>query len=146
MAESTQAKPKTTSPSESASASKPTPAKKADSKFTQQSKEQARSDGLGDTKIQQGFMDQKSARLDSEAWEGHFVTIDLTDKDVQAAYKETQGLDGHTGNYGVFTQCVAADPDTGRCTVALVRLRDDTNALVRVPYDALTPSSPGGRR
>jgi hypothetical protein len=94
---------------------------------------------------QGGFMDQMSARSAQDAFEGHFVNIDLNNKDVQKAYESVRGLDGHTGAYGVYVEPQLRDSETGIPLTAAVRLRDETNALVVVPYDALTRADARGR-
>lgn len=79
---------------------------------------------------------------DSDAREGEFVSFDLEDKVVKAAFKDA-GLDGDAGkgagNYGVWYS-------TTREGNAIVRLRDSTNAYVTLPPAALSPDSAGGRR
>jgi hypothetical protein len=103
---------------------------------------------------QGGFMDQMSVRSHADALEGHFVTIDLQAKGVQDAYKDAllirdadhaRGEFNHQGNYGVYVEPLLRDPETGIPVTAAVRLRDETNALVRVPYEALSRSEPRGR-
>jgi hypothetical protein len=91
-----------------------------------------------------GFMDQLSRRNGGDALEGHFVSIDLSDKGVKQAYEQV-GLQDHTGSYGVYLEPLSLDPDTGIPQTALVRLRDETNARVQVPYEALSPAESGGR-
>jgi hypothetical protein len=93
---------------------------------------------------QGGFMDQMSRRDDNDAFEGHHVLLDLGNKGVKDAFKSV-GLEGHRGQYGVYTQVGAVDPDTGIPITAIVRLRDSSHALVTVPYEALSPTAPGGR-
>lgn len=97
-----------------------------------------------------GFMDQLSRRSGADALEGHYVTIDLGDSDVQAAYKDKFGEDddgnlNHTGNFGVYMEPQVRNPDTGIPETISVRLRDDTHALVVVPYEACSPAGPRGR-
>lgn len=96
------------------------------------------------TATQGGFVDQLSRRSANDALEGHFVSIDLNNKDVQAAYKSV-GLEDHTGAYGVYLEPLGLNPDTGIPETALVRLRDATNARVQLPYEALSPAESGGR-
>lgn len=91
-----------------------------------------------------GFVDQLSRRDGSDALEGHFVSIDLNDKGVKDAYAQV-GLDDHTGSYGVYLEPASLNPETGIPESAIVRLRDDTNARVTVPYGALSPAVAGGR-
>ena len=94
---------------------------------------------------QGGFMDQMSRRSGADALEGHYVTIDLTAKGVSEAY-EALGLEEHTGNYGVYVEVGSIrDDGTGIPETAVVRLRDNTHALVAVPYNALSPAEPRGR-
>lgn len=103
---------------------------------------------------QGGFMDQMSRRSGADALEGHAVTIDLSNKGVQEAYRGVNlirdedhdlGEYNHVGNYGVYLEPQMRDPETGIPVTALVRLRDDTHALVTVPYEALTPAASRGR-
>lgn len=79
---------------------------------------------------------------DGDAREGEFVVFDKSDKDVKAAFKQA-GLDGDAGvgagNYGVWYS-------TTREGLAIVRLRDSTNAYVTLPIKALTRDTAGGRR
>lgn len=91
-----------------------------------------------------GFVDQLSRRSGGDALEGHFVTIDLNNKGVKDAYKQV-GLEDHTGGYGVYLEPASLDPKTGIPETSIVRLRDDTNARVTVPYEALSPAGSGGR-
>jgi hypothetical protein len=78
---------------------------------------------------------------------GHFVTIDRTADGVEDGYRRAGLIRGnddprgplrHQGAYGVLTELTAGGD-------AWVRLRDDTNALVRVPSAALAPASAGRR-
>lgn len=97
-----------------------------------------------------GFMDQLSRRSGADALEGHYVTIDLTDKDVKQAYEDKFGLDDDgdlnwSGNFGVYLEPQVRNPDTGIPETILVRLRDDTHAIVVVPYEACSPAGPRGR-
>jgi hypothetical protein len=91
-----------------------------------------------------GLIDSASRRSGSDALEGHFVRIDLNDKGVKDAYKSV-GLDDHAGDYGVYLEPATLNSDTGIPETAIVRLRDDTNARVTVPYEALRPAASGGR-
>lgn len=94
--------------------------------------------------VRGGFMDQLSRRSDADALEGHFVSIDLNHSGVKDAYKQV-GLEDHRGSYGVYLEPAQRDPETGIPEQAIVRLRDDTNARVMVPYEALSPAAAGGR-
>lgn len=101
--------------------------------------------GVGaNTPTQGGFIDQASRRSGADALEGHFVTIDLHFDGVRDAYRQA-GLEDHRGDWGVYLSPTALNPDTGIPTFAQVRLRDETNARVVVPYDALTPTEAGRR-
>lgn len=97
-----------------------------------------------------GFMDQLSTRSHDDALEGHPVTIDLNDGDVKEEYgrvfSEDRFPNGHRGDYGIYLQPLLRDPETGIPVTAQVRLRDDTHAIVSVPYAALTRAANGGRR
>lgn len=101
-----------------------------------------------------GKMDQMSRRNVGDALEGHFVTIDASVDGVEEAYRDARlirdenderGEYKHQGYYGVYLQPAALDQKTGIPVTAVVRLRDDTNALVRVPYESLSPADPRGR-
>jgi hypothetical protein len=97
-----------------------------------------------------GFMDQLSRRSGADALEGHYVTIDMGDKDVKQAFEDKFGTDddgnlNHTGNFGVYMEPQLRNPDTGIPETISVRLRDDTHALVVVPYEACSPAGPRGR-
>lgn len=101
-----------------------------------------------------GKMDNMSVRSAADALEGHFVEIDRTFKGVKQAYVDAgisrddshdKGAYEHTGSYGVYLEPLDIDTSTGIPESALVRLRDDTNGLVRVPYAALSRSVAGGR-
>jgi hypothetical protein len=94
--------------------------------------------------VRGGFMDQLSRRSDEDALEGHFVKIDLKNKGVTDAFEQV-GLKDHRGDYGVYLEPASRDPETGVPETAIVRLRDDTNARVTVPYEALSPAVAGGR-
>jgi hypothetical protein len=93
---------------------------------------------------QGGFIDQMSARDDNDAFEGHHVILDLGNKGVKDAYKHV-GLEGHRGQLGVYVKPIVLDQVTGIPVTALVRLRDDSHALVEVPYEALSPTAPTSR-
>jgi hypothetical protein len=93
---------------------------------------------------QSGFMDQASRRSGSDALEGHFVSIDLNHKGVKQAY-ERAGLGDHRGDWGIYLSPTVLNPDTGIPEFGIVQLRDDTNARLTVPYDALSPSAAGRR-
>jgi hypothetical protein len=96
-----------------------------------------------------GFMDQMSRRSDADALEGHFVNIDLSDKDVEKEYArvfpEDRFPNGHLGSYGVYLEPLERDSETGIPKTIVVRLRDETNARVVVPYSAVRPGVAGGR-
>jgi hypothetical protein len=96
-----------------------------------------------------GFMDQMSRRSDADALEGHFVNIDLSNKDVIKEYARVFPEDkfpaGHLGGYGVYLEPLERDWETGIPKTVIVRLRDETNARVAVPYEALRPAQAGGR-
>ena len=107
--------------------------------------------------VQNGFMDQISAREDEYAWEGHYVTIDTDHAGVKKAYKEyekviNEGRDDDAklsldlGNYGVYLKPATVDPESGRPVDVVVRLRDATNALITVPYESLTQVDLTNRR
>lgn len=104
----------------------------------------ARQGAPGTVSTQGGLMDQASRRSGADALEGHFVSIDLNHKGVKEAYKSV-GLEDHRGDWGVYLEPAVLNPDTGIPEFALVRLRDDTNARLTVPYDALSPSAAGRR-
>jgi hypothetical protein len=87
-----------------------------------------------------GVVDNVTSRHDGDALQGHFVNIDLNHDDVDDDLREK--LDGAT--YGVYLQPTSLD-EQGYPLLALVRLRDDSNAMVTVPYAALTPGVAGGR-
>lgn len=101
--------------------------------------------------VQGGLMDSMSQRTGADAMTGHFVRIDLNNKDVQEAYAgvfpEERFGEGykHTGDFGVYVDNGLVDPETGIPETVLVRLRDDTHALVTVPYEAVRPAQAGGR-
>lgn len=124
-------------------------ASKVHQDLSQEAPAAARAAVPGDVHTKGGFMDQASRRSAADALEGHFVRIDLNDKGVQAAYKEAfpqdKFPDGHQGDYGVFMEPALRDPVTGIPITAVVRLRDDTNARLTVPYEALRPAQAGGR-
>jgi len=98
----------------------------------------------GSASTQGGLMDNLSRRSVHDALEGHFVNIDLNFDGVEDAYKAA-GLEGHEGGYGIYVQPGDCDPETGIPVTAQVRLRDETNARVAVPYDALRPADARGR-
>ncbi len=91
-----------------------------------------------------GHIDNVSRRSSEDALEGHFVSIDLSDKGVKEGYKNA-GLEDHRGDYGVFQAVGGVDPETGIPETVLVRLRDATNAVVTVPYEACRPAEARGR-
>jgi hypothetical protein len=91
-----------------------------------------------------GKMDNMSVRSNDDALEGHFVTIDANADGVEEAF-EAAGLEEHNGYYGVYLYPASTDTETGVPDMAVVRLRDDTNALVKVPYESLSRGAAGGR-
>lgn len=93
---------------------------------------------------QGGFVDQASRRSGDDAMEGHFVRIDLNFDGVSDAYEQAN-LGEHRGDYGVYLEPVSLHPETGIPEFALVRLRDETNARITVPYEALRPAQAGSR-
>lgn len=93
---------------------------------------------------QNGLVDNVSRRDDSDALEGHFVNIDTSNADVKKALKE-KGVDTIEGSYGVYVEPATRDEKTGFPVVAMVRLRGASNAMLAVPYDALTPAEARGR-
>jgi hypothetical protein len=103
--------------------------------------------GGGGKGAQGGFVDNMSRRHDGDALEGHFCTIDLSNKDVLKALKE-RGIEDPTpfeGGYGVYVSPAERDAETGYPVTANVRLRNSHNALITVPYEALSPSEAGHR-
>jgi hypothetical protein len=110
----------------------------------------ARAGTHANTPTRGGFMDQLSRRSGADALEGHYVTIDLNHKDVKQAFEDKFGTDddgnlNHTGDFGVYLEPQLRNPDTGIPETISVRLRDDTHALVVVPYEACRPAGPRGR-
>lgn len=93
---------------------------------------------------QSGLIDQASRRSGDDALEGHFVRIDLSFDGVSDAYEQAN-LGDHRGDYGVYLTPVSLNQDTGIPELALVRLRDETNARITVPYEALRPATAGSR-
>lgn len=116
----------------------------------------ARVGHVGSVATVNGKMDNMSVRSDADALEGHFVDIDPNFDGVEDAYKSAglirdddheRGALNHQKYYGVYIQPVGPlEPETGIPTLATVRLRDETNVLVTVPYDSLTRAEQGGRR
>lgn len=107
---------------------------------------------------QGGFMDQLSRRNGLEGMEGHYVTIDSTADGVQEAYERAQLFDKDVaddkddpgdgflaGFYGVYITRGATDEETGIPLEVLVRLRDNSHAVVTVPYEAVRHSEAQGR-
>lgn len=68
---------------------------------------------------------------------GHYVYVDLDNKDVKKALKDA-GAENATGNYAVMHSLDSAG-------VAQVQFRDETHARVFVPVKALR-AAPSGRR
>lgn len=95
--------------------------------------------GYGGRGVQGGFIDQMTRRDSSDVPEGHFCTVDRTAKGVDTDLLP-EGEDG----YGVYLSPGETDKD-GYPVTALVRLRDNTNATITVPYAALRPASAGRR-
>jgi hypothetical protein len=84
-----------------------------------------------------GLVDQTTARP-GDALQGHFVRIDLDHDGVPDRLREN-GRD-----HGVYIEPAELD-ENGYPLLAQVRLRDETNELVTVPYEALSPSERRGR-
>jgi hypothetical protein len=84
-----------------------------------------------------GFVDQLTARP-GDALEGHFVKIDLNADNLPDGLKES-GRD-----FGVYVEPATIGED-GYPLTAQVRLRDETNQLVTVPYAALRNTEQRGR-
>lgn len=128
---------------------------KAVHKMAEKAPAGARSGHVGATATVLGKMDNMSVRSDADALEFHFVDIDRNADGVQDAYKQAglirddkdpKGEYEHSGYYGVYLQPVGAlEQDTGIPKLALVRLRDDTNVLVTVPYESLSRADSGRR-
>lgn len=95
--------------------------------------------GVGGRGVQGGFVDQMSRRDASDVMEGHFCTVDRTHKDV-----DTNLLPAGEDGYGVYVEPAVTD-ENGYPVTATVRLRDNTNRLITVPYEALRPASAGRR-
>jgi hypothetical protein len=119
-------------------------------KMTEDAPAAARAGTHANTPTRGGFMDQLSRRSGADALEGHYVTIDLNHKDVKQAFEDKFGTDddgnlNHTGDFGVYLEPQLRNPDTGIPETISVRLRDDTHALVVVPYEACRPAGPRGR-
>jgi hypothetical protein len=86
-------------------------------------------------------VDQLTSRGPGDVLQGHFCTIDRTHKDLSDQVTERlAGVDG----YGVYLEPAEIGED-GYPVSALVRLRDDSHAVVQVPYAALRPAEPRGR-
>lgn len=93
---------------------------------------------------QNGLVDNVSRRDDSDALEGHFVNIDVQNADVKKALKDA-GVDTIEGSFGVFTEPATRDPKDGFPVKVMVRLRGASNALLTLPYEALSPAEARGR-
>lgn len=87
--------------------------------------------------VQGGFIDQMTRRDVNDVMEGHFCTVDRTNKDVNEALLPP-GEDG----YGVYESPAVTD-EHGYPITANVRLR--SNILITVPYEALRPAEARGR-
>lgn len=96
--------------------------------------------GAGPVEARVDGMTRRSGR---EVMQGHFCTVDRHADGVEDALKDARA-DFDRDGYGVYIEPAETD-DEGYPTVALVRLRDDTHALIRVPYDALSPAAAGAR-
>jgi hypothetical protein len=104
-----------------------------------------------------GLVDNMTQRDGSDAIEGHFVTIDYSDKATVKAVKDQlapkgsanddQGFEPGVGSadYGVFLDVGETDDD-GYPLIARVHLRDEHAAIINVPYKSLKRSTAGGRR
>lgn len=95
-----------------------------------------------------GFVDAMSKRDDSDALEGHFVTIDADNADAKRAVEAVVGEDNFgqgRADYGVFFN-VLTRGDDGYPDMVQVQLRDEHAAFVTVPYESLSPAGQGGRR
>jgi hypothetical protein len=93
-----------------------------------------------------GRVDSLTRRHDGDVLEGHFCRIDTTDSAAKKGLEDVLGkdLDVRDHDYGVYLEPASIDGE-GYPDTAKVRLRDDTNALVVVPYSALRPSEAGHR-
>lgn len=92
-----------------------------------------------------GRVDNLTRRSDADALEGHFVKIDLKNADAAKAIEDVVGGPADDHDYGVYLEPASVDPDSGYPVTAKVRLRDETNGLVVVPYAALRASEAGHR-
>lgn len=95
-----------------------------------------------------GRVDNMTRRSDRDVLEGHFCTIDLSDKDAKAGVEHLIGEgNAHpgSGDYGVYVGPGELDGD-GYPLTARVLLRDEHAGEVLVPYAALWPAQAGGRR
>lgn len=95
--------------------------------------------GHGEAGPLEGRVDGQSRRHVGEALTGHFVTVDRTVEGVPVE-SLPEGRDG----YGVYEATVETDGE-GYPETVTVRLRDETNALITVPYEALRPAQAGAR-
>jgi hypothetical protein len=109
----------------------------------------AKRTGREDEKTVNGFVDQMSRQHGGQPFEGHFVSVDLSDKGAIEGYKASGLVDDDdnpvAGDYGVYIEPGQLDKETGLPVTAVVRLRDATNARVVVPYAALRPAEARGR-
>lgn len=94
--------------------------------------------------VQGGLVDGMSRRSGREPLEGHFVTVDRTAEGVSDQLKEV-GANPDRDAYGVYLSPAETDPNTGYPVTINVRLRDDTNALITVPFESAQPSEAGHR-
>lgn len=85
-----------------------------------------------------GRVDNTTRRSDADPLQGHFVEIDLSHAGVSEEIRD-QGI-----TYGVYLEPAEVGED-GYPVTALVRARDATNALIVVPFEALSPSDAGHR-
>lgn len=92
-----------------------------------------------------GRVDHLTRRSDADALEGHFVKIDLNNADAAKAIEDVVGGPADDHDYGVYLEPASVDPEDGYPLTAKVRLRDETNGLVVVPYAALRQSEAGHR-
>lgn len=93
-------------------------------------------------------VDNMTVRKDGDAIEGHFVSIDLSNRKakdaVEAAIGEGNAKFG-SGDYGVFVGVGERDKD-GYPKLCTVWLRDEHAVQVPgIPYEALSPAVAGRR-
>lgn len=100
-------------------------------------------------RVHDGWVDQMVRRDDSEPLMGHFVNVDLSNKEALAAIERVVG-EGNasvtSGSYGSVVGYGETDENGYPLTVTIFTRDEHGAQIAGIPWEACSPAQAGGRR